>query len=145
MTCAQPTQNITLHSKDLEIKENEVTVNDSSGRKVAISKIAYDKENEFLIINLSEKLAADGKYNVFIAFEGKLSDNLAGFYRSSYMDKATNTKRWLATTQFEATDARRAFPCFDEPAMKATFEVSLGRMKNYTSISNMPIIKTEPM
>lgn len=118
---------------------------DAAGKNVVISKFTYEKENDFFIIHLASKLSPETKYDVSITFNGKLSDGLAGFYRSSYTDKKTDEKKWLATTQFEATDARRAFPCFDEPAMKATFEINMGRLKNYTSISNMPIAKTEPM
>lgn len=147
-TCVSPTTNITLHSVGLQINEHEVTVQDISSKDpktLIVSGLEYDKDNEFVVIKLKEALQADHKYEIYIKFSGKLLDGLAGYYRSSYLDKDTKEKRWVAVTQFEATDARRAFPCFDEPAMKATFKISLGRSKNYTSISNMPLLKSEPM
>lgn len=53
--------------------------------------------------------------------------------------------RWMASTQFSPTDARRAFPCFDEPSFKAKFTISIARSKNMTALSNMPINKTEAL
>ncbi|KAJ8968398.1 hypothetical protein NQ317_007791 [Molorchus minor] len=147
-TCLHPTQNITLHSKDLEIKENEITVKDISStdpKSVKTAKIEFDKDKDFLIISLEKPLAEDHKYEIFIQFKGKLDDGLAGFYRSSYSDKKNGEKRWLGVTQFEAISARRAFPCFDEPEMKATFDISIGRKDGYHAISNMPLLQTEPL
>lgn len=104
----------------------------------------YQKENDYLIISLNNQLLKDHKYEIYIAFVGKLDDGLAGFYRSSYHDK-DHKKVWLGVTQFEAISARRAFPCFDEPDMKATFDISIGRQEQYRAISNMPLLRTEPM
>ena len=63
---------------------------------------------------------------------------MAGFYRSTYKDEAGNEKI-MATTQMAATDTRRAFPCFDEPALKATFDISLIAEKHLTCLSNMDV------
>ena len=97
----------------------------------------YDDFRQFYIIQLGEELT-NTQARLSIKWTGVLNDELAGFYRSSYTDEA-GTRRYIATTQFEATDARRALPCFDEPAMKAVFQVNLGRVPAMTSISNMPI------
>ena len=70
-------------------------------------------------------------------FQGILNDRLLGFYRSQY--KQNGKTKYLATTQFEAADARRAFPCWDEPEAKATFEISIIADNKFTAISNMPV------
>jgi aminopeptidase 2 len=72
-------------------------------------------------------------------FTGTLNDNMAGFYRSSYNGEDGSTK-YLATTQMEPTDARRAFPCFDEPALKAQFTITLVADKALTCLSNMDAV-----
>ncbi|CAJ0769243.1 22714_t:CDS:2, partial [Entrophospora sp. SA101] len=69
---------------------------------------------------------------------------MTGFYRSSYVDESGN-KRYLVTTQFEATDARRAFPCWDEPAIKATFDITLIVPSELTALSNMNVISEKPL
>ena len=97
----------------------------------------YDDERNFYVIKLGEMIKM-GKVNVSIDYTGFLNDDLVGFYKSSYITSESEEKKWMAVTQFEATDARRAFPCFDEPAMKATFQVNLGRLPGMSSISNMP-------
>ncbi|MGI0069594.1 MAG: M1 family metallopeptidase, partial [Nitrosopumilaceae archaeon] len=99
-------------------------------------KVRFDTKNEELILSLPEKIS--GKAVLLIDFIGTLNDKLVGFYRSKYEYKGK--ERHLATTQFEAADARRAFPCWDEPEAKATFDVSLLVDNNLTAISNMPVI-----
>ena len=81
-----------------------------------------------------------GPATLHLAFSGILNDKLAGFYRSKYT--VDGEVRYLATTQFEATDARRAFPCWDEPALKATFDVTLVVPHDRVAISNMPIVES---
>ncbi|XP_044735757.1 aminopeptidase N-like [Chrysoperla carnea] len=140
----EPTNVIQLHSADLDIPFDEVKLLDNDENKIEIDSQSFDKEQEFYTITLNDYLKNDDKnYSLFIPFAGNLTEGLAGFYRSSYIDRATNEKKWLATTQFESTDARRAFPCFDEPEMKAKFKISLGHNSNYTAISNMPLEKSE--
>ncbi|KAK5962370.1 arginine/alanine aminopeptidase PWA37_000413 [Arxiozyma heterogenica] len=81
----------------------------------------------------------DAMITLDIKFKGILNDQMAGFYRAKYMDPKSGETKYMATTQFEATDARRAFPCFDEPNLKATFSVTLVSETNYTHLSNMDV------
>lgn len=123
------TKILTLHSKEIEIETAEVGL--PQGKIFA--KISYNEKAETATFLFPEIISA-GKVKLTIVFKGILNDKMRGFYRSKYIIK--NKEYYLATTQFEATDARRAFPCFDEPAQKAVFHVSLIVQKGKTAISN---------
>eukprot|EP01113_Clastostelium_recurvatum_P035977 TRINITY_DN5071_c0_g1_i1.p1 TRINITY_DN5071_c0_g1~~TRINITY_DN5071_c0_g1_i1.p1 ORF type:complete len:860 (-),score=219.67 TRINITY_DN5071_c0_g1_i1:867-3155(-) len=77
-----------------------------------------------------------------VSFECELANDMAGFYRSKYI--VDGEERWMATTQFEATDARKAFPCWDEPAVKAIFEITLVVPTNRVALSNMDPVAEAP-
>ena len=134
----EPTTNITVHIYDMTIHEDEAKlVLSDDGSEVAITGHGYDDFRQFYILQLGQELS-NTQARLTIKWTGNLNDELAGFYRSSYTDE-NGDRRYIATTQFEATDARRALPCFDEPAMKAVFQVNLGRVPAMSSICNMPI------
>jgi len=131
---------ITLHSKDLDIETvkyiNLSAQTGKSGEQFA-TKITYDIEKETATFYFKNKIKK-GKSKLSIIFSGIIGNNLRGFYKSKYI--LDGKEKYIATTQFEATDARRAFPCFDEPAHKAIFEVSLIIPESHTAISNtLPI------
>ncbi|KAG8193544.1 hypothetical protein JTE90_003753 [Oedothorax gibbosus] len=128
--CEEATDNVTLHVHNITWTSTRL-----EGKEVASEE---DKVRQFLVLRPPSNLVAGREYDVEVDFVGSLNDQLAGFYRSSYQDPS-GEKRWLATTQFQPTDARRAFPCFDEPALKATFNISIVRPANMTAISNMPL------
>ena len=129
----KPTKILTLHSKELEIET--VRIAD------VYAKISYDEKKETATFLFPKNILA-GKNKLIIVFKGILNDKMRGFYRSRY---TTGGKEYhMATTQFEATDARRAFPCFDEPAQKAVFYVSLIVPLGKTAISNtLPVSVAE--
>merc|ERR550514_1868171 len=77
-----------------------------------------------------------------VTFVGELNNQMAGFYRSSYTDIHGN-KKTMASTQFESIDARRCFPCWDEPSRKATFTVTMIHDPALSAISNMPESRSE--
>ena len=125
------TDSFTLNAAELEINNCYLIY---KGKTIKV-KSSLNQKKETLNIKTSKKVS--GKIKICIEFKGTLNDRLLGFYRSKYKDGSGKTK-YLATTQFEAADARRAFPCWDEPAVKATFDVSLLVEKHMTAISNMP-------
>ncbi|CAD6993579.1 unnamed protein product [Ceratitis capitata] len=155
--------NITMHATELNITKNDVSVRhigmstattalqpalaqyaqfvpEIGGAELRIRKQYMLERKQFFIIELYDKLIKGGVYEINIRFSGLIQDYLQGFYRSSY--QVGNEKRWLVSTQFQATDARRAFPCFDEPSLKANFTLKIARPRNMTTVSNMPIVYT---
>ncbi|XP_026815475.1 glutamyl aminopeptidase-like [Rhopalosiphum maidis] len=121
---------IKLHSKGLNIKETKL--NSSS-----VTSFLYP-EHEFLVIVPNEELNA-GEYKLQLSFEGSLLNKIVGFYRSVYTDSKSHKQHYIATSKFEPTYARLAFPCFDEPQLKSKFKISLTRPSgnNYIALSNM--------
>ncbi len=130
---SKPTKVIFLNAAELKIKKCHIIWQD----KILKAKSKVDTQNELLIIHLPQKIA--GQSQLYLEFSGFLNDRLIGFYKSEYKDDKGN-KKYLATTQFEAADARRAFPCWDTPEAKATFDISIIADKNFTAISNMPVV-----
>jgi puromycin-sensitive aminopeptidase len=130
----QTTDTIKLNAADLNVRSGSLLMN---GRTIDSTNIDLDHEQETVTFSFNESLPI-GEYTLVTEFDGTLNDQLKGFYRSQYLDDSGQTC-YLATTQFEATDARRAFPCWDEPAFKAIFEIRLVIPPQLTALSNMPI------
>ncbi len=130
LTLKKPQRSITLHADELEIESAEALVGTASHNA---QKISYDKTAETATFDFAKTLPK-GKLQLKIIFRGILNDKMRGFYRSSF-EHAGKTHH-IATTQFESTDARKAIPCFDEPDMKAVFDVTLIVPKEMTAISN---------
>ncbi|KAH7264907.1 peptidase family M1-domain-containing protein [Fusarium redolens] len=127
---------IALNTVEIDIHETLVEAN---GATVSSSPtLDYNKDTQTTTVNFDKTIPAGQKARLTQRFTGTLNDDMAGFYRSSYKDENGNTK-YLATTQFEATDARRAFPCLDEPALKATFTVTLIADKDLVCLGNMDV------
>ncbi|MGK2949968.1 MAG: M1 family metallopeptidase [Acidimicrobiales bacterium] len=133
----EPTATVVLNAIELEVDEAWITVGD---RRLEAS-VALDEEAERASLTFPEELPA-GEALVSLRFRGMLNDKLRGFYRSTFTDDAGN-ERIIATTQFEATDARRAFPCWDEPALKATFAITLVVDDDLTAVSNAGLLSDE--
>ena len=133
---AVPTARIQLNAAELEI--STVTYR-SNGSSIPVRSIALDEDTETATLDFGQTLA-QGPAQLDMKFTGILNDRLVGFYRSEYQDTEGET-RYLATTQFEATDARRAFPCWDEPAQKAVFDVTLVFDDSLQAVSNTPIVE----
>ena len=102
------------------------------------AKIGFDRENEQLVLKFGKRIRGNSRLS--IKFTGTNNYGMYGFYRSKYL--VNGKEGYILTSQFEAADARKAFPCFDEPAFKATYEISFLVDKELSCISNMPI-KTE--
>uniref|UniRef100_A0A8D8DU51 Aminopeptidase n=2 Tax=Culex pipiens TaxID=7175 RepID=A0A8D8DU51_CULPI len=99
---------------------------------------AWDEETQIMTLTVGQALTQNVDYQLIFNYVGLLDDDMHGFYRSYY--NVAGKPVWMASTQFQPTHARRAFPCFDEPRFKATFQVTIVRLNGYKTFSNTPIL-----
>ena len=131
----EDTDTVVMNAAELEIKSAEL----AGGIKPVAC--LTDQEKETLTLRFAEPLKAGTVTHLVLVFTGTLNDRMAGFYLSKYRDP-DGTERRLAATQFEAGNARRCFPCWDEPALKATFDVGLLVPRGLIALSNGQPLET---
>jgi puromycin-sensitive aminopeptidase len=138
------TNDVVLNAVELEIDEATAELGDHGGTGGAplVAKVAIDDEAERATLMFDRPLPA-GEVTLHLRFRGVLNDKLRGFYRSTFVDDE-GVERVLAATQMEATDARRAFPCWDEPDAKAVFGVTLVVPDDLLAISNATELERTP-
>ncbi|CDQ94625.1 unnamed protein product [Oncorhynchus mykiss] len=138
----EDTSTIILHSKELQIAKAELLAPEGPGSlPVPLQVLEYPAFHQLALVS-DVLLVRGGTYKVRLEFSANLSDSFHGFYKSSYRT-TTGEVRFIASTQFEATSARAAFPCFDEPAFKANFTIQIRREARHIALSNMPKVPWE--
>lgn len=137
----ETTKTITLHSENLKLLSTPTVYYGQGAIKVKTYQL--EKSRHFLHIHLEEEIYEDERIKLDLHYSGTLNTNNKGFYRANYKD-AEDISVWFSMTHFEATFARQAFPCFDEPNLKANFTIRTIRWPNENSISNMPLLKSKP-
>jgi len=137
---ATATATVKLHANKLELTGTPTFTGDD-GVAVAATGVTLDAATETATLTFPAALSAGNSGCLDLAFAGVLNDELAGFYRSKYTVRGE--ARNMAVTQFEATDARRAFPCFDEPALKAVFGVTVTAPADRTVVSNSGLARVD--
>ena len=128
-----PTRQVVFNALDVNVAEARIDEN-----PIAISAIKIDTENELVTLSLPEELQP-GQHTLALKFTGKINQFGRGLFYAKYQEQGTGAKKLLLGTQFEATDARRLFPCWDEPAFRARFQLSVVVPENWMAVSNMPI------
>ncbi len=127
------TSQLTLHANDLVVAPATLSAQSLTYRS---GEPTYNEQYNTVTFDFDETIA-EGEATLEIAFTGVLNDLLVGFYRSNFVD-AEGQSHVIATTQFEHSDARRAFPCWDEPSFKATWQVNLTVPSHLAAYSNSP-------
>ncbi|TVY43894.1 Aminopeptidase [Lachnellula occidentalis] len=142
------TKEIVLNSHQLKIHSAEVSVDQ---KLFKASDISYDAPRQRATLSFTDELPVSEKATLVIKFQGTINNDMAGFYRSKYkpvVPPAASVPKdgedhVMFSTQFESCDARRAFPCFDEPNLKATFDFQIELPEDQVALSNMPEKETK--
>src|SRR5438309_7635128 len=128
-----PTRELVLNSAELEIAKASV-----DGIHLSPDAIKLDPNNELLTIALPNELPA-GEHTIALEFSGKITPKGRGLYYRPYQEQGTGAKKVALGTQFEPSDARRFFPCWDEPSFRARFQLTAVVPGNWLAVSNRPV------
>src|SRR5213593_4668081 len=128
-----PIHQLVLNGLELKIEAASV-----DGKELPLSAIKTDNENELLTLTLSSELAV-GDHALALRFTGKINQQGQGLFYMRYQEQGSGARKVMLGTQFEATDARRFFPCWDEPAFRARFQLTAVVPENWLAVSNMPV------
>ncbi|ODQ51782.1 hypothetical protein SAICODRAFT_59464 [Saitoella complicata NRRL Y-17804] len=129
----EETTSITLNVLDVKIHKATLSADGSTQES---KEVEYDDDQQTATMTFGSAVPAGGKATLKMSFTGELNNLMAGFYRSAYKDAEGKTN-YIASTQMEPTDCRRAFPVWDEPSLKATFAVHITAEEHFTVLSNM--------
>lgn len=134
-------QEIVIHSKQQNILKIDLYDQDVIVRDEANLTFYPIVSHDFLVIDLRRPKRVNEQFWLDIHYESVLRDGGEGFYRGSYVNEQNQTV-WYATTQFEIYDARHAFPCYDEPGIRAPIKLAISYKEPFYAIANMPPITT---
>jgi aminopeptidase N len=133
LTLRKPVRQLVLNALELKIEGASVDT-----KELPLSAIKSDDKNELLTLTLSSELAA-GEHLLTLRFTGRINQQGQGLFYVPYQEHGSGARKVMLGTQFEATDARRFFPCWDEPAFRAHFQLTVVVPENWLAVSNMPV------
>jgi aminopeptidase N len=129
----EPVQKLVLNALELKVTSAAI-----DGKPIATSALKLDPKEETLTISLPEELPA-AAHTLTLTFAGKINQQGQGLYYARYQEEGSGHQKIMLGTQFEATDARRMFPCWDEPSFRARFQLTAEVPENFLAVSNMPV------
>lgn len=140
--CIENTSKIFLHIVDLHLTENSIRVTSEGGSENLFESLELVPSQQMMKLSLSSHLQGNRNYTIeFRDFYAPIRNDLTGIYKGSF--KRNGKTVYYVTSQMEVSEARKAFPCFDEPDMKARFDITIIRKPNMVALSNMPKRRTE--
>lgn len=141
LNITEPTKYILIHANFLNITKTVLQY--ENRQTIGITRTFWYEKNQFWVVEATEHVGV-GKVYMHLQFDGSLTREIFGFYKSTYVNSITHEERHLASSKFQPVDARRAFPCFDEPNIKAEYTITLVHRAGYIALSNMPDIASGP-
>ncbi|XP_072036382.1 aminopeptidase N-like [Amphiura filiformis] len=146
--CHEKTNVVVLHCSELTVTDVAVSSSDAphptwESNPALDGNPWFQEENQFLVFKLKSALAKGRNYTIHVKFSGPLQQDYVGYYTTPY--ETSSGTRWIGSTQFSEVYARQVFPCFDEPAFKARFLLTLDHAPDYKAIANMPLISNSTL